>query len=131
MATSKKDPSTGGDWREELLAVAGQIFDDELLRKVASGADKAGRVGDLVLAAHLEDLRLVEEARFHRARRDAGRALAYGDKQEIARAQEQVRVTGEDLGLLRMQRDLATGDLQLDGRPDGDADDPKQQGSAT
>lgn len=111
-----------GDWREELLAVASQIFDEKLLRQVASSGDAVGRAGDLVLAAHLEDLRLVEEARFHRARRDLGRAMAMGSKVEIALAQEDVRVTGAELGLLRMQRDLATGELELEDPRDGDVD---------
>lgn len=135
MAASKKTasaaPSAGthdnprGDWREELLAVASQIFDEKLLRRVASSGDAVGRVGDLVLAAHLEDLRLVEEARFHRARRDLGRAMAMGSKDEIALAQEHVRVTGAELGLLRMQLDLATGALDLEDPPQDGHVDPK------
>ena len=113
------DKPRGGDWREELLGVASQIFDEKLLRRVASSGDAVGRAGDLVLAAHLEDLRLVEEARFHRARRDLGRAMATASKDEIALAREEVRVTGAELGLLRMQRDLATGDLELEDASDG------------
>ena len=84
----------------------------------------------MVVAAHLEDLRMVEEARFHRARREAGRALAGGDRHLLSQAQEQVRVIGADLGLLRLQRDLATGESEVTAPPGKEEPGPSKRGAA-
>ena len=57
-------------------------------------------VGDMVVAAHLDDLLFVERARFHRARREAGRAIATGDKEEVAIAQDRLREAASGLGAI-------------------------------
>lgn len=104
----------GGDWRETLLGMARRVLDDDQLARLRDHADDVGAVGDMMVAAHLDDLLFVERARFHRARRDVGRAMATGSREDITAAQDRLRATAADLGVLRLQRDLATGEVQLD-----------------
>lgn len=103
-----------GDWRATLSAMARRVLDEDELARLREHADDVGAVGDMVVAAHLEDLLFLERARFHRARRDVGLAMATGSKGEVTVAQDRLRAVAADLGILRLQRDLATGEVQLD-----------------
>lgn len=104
-------------WADDLRAVAEEAMGSESFQRLAARAGDVGGVADVAIASHLDDLRLVEKARFQRARRDAGRALALGDKQAAAAASARVAEVGSDLAFLRLQRDVAS--RQRDA-PDGD-----------
>jgi hypothetical protein len=100
-------------WREDLASVAGRVLADDELQRLRERLDDVGAVGDMVVAAHLDDLLFVERARYQRARREVGRAMALGNKDDVARARDRLRVAGESLGVVRLQRDLATGQVVL------------------
>jgi hypothetical protein len=122
MATSsrptkgKPDSQTNGagaSWREDLARAADRLLADDELRHLRERLDDVGALGDLVVAAHLDDLLFVERARYQRARREVGRALALGTKEDVAVAQARLSATAASLGVFRLQRDVATGDVEL------------------
>jgi hypothetical protein len=113
----RTNAETGGratSWRDDLATVARRVMADKELETLRGRrAEDLGKAGDLVVAAHLDDLLFVERARYHRARREVGRAMAEGDKQEVAVARDNLRAAAASLGVVRLQRELATGDVKL------------------
>lgn len=105
--------SRAATWRQDLASVAGRVLADDELARLRERVDELGAVGDMVVAAHLDDLLFVERARYQRARREVGRAMALGGKDDVARARDRLRVAGESLGVVRLQRDLAAGEVVL------------------
>lgn len=113
---TRRDRIDAGDpasWREEFLAAAGQVLDPDRVSRLRAYSDNPGRIADAAVAAHLEDERMVQQMRFHRERREAGRALALGDKDALESHRGRVASAGAELGLLRLQRDVANGTLEI------------------
>lgn len=118
----RSDGGGNGSWTDNLAAVAEEAMGSGNFRRLVSRTGDLGGIADLAVAAQLDDLRLIEKARFHRARRDAGRALALGDKPAAAAAGARVADAGADLALLRLQRDVASHGRTIDAEA-GDASD--------
>lgn len=118
MANAKHDrpqtgPGTHGEgWREEVERLARRLLSDEDVTRLAERFDDVGQVGDLVVAAHLDDVLYVERARYHRARRELARSLATEDE-ETPVARRRLQDAGASLAVFRLQRDLATGAVEL------------------
>lgn len=109
-------------WIDDVRAVAEEVMGSENFKRLTARADGAGVVADQVLAAQFDDVRLIEKARFHRARRDAGRALAFGDKAARAGAAERVAEAAGELAFVRLQRDVTSRKVVLDVPSDPDDD---------
>lgn len=115
--------SRGRSLVEDLRAAAEKVMGPEGLKRLLGAADRAGGVGEQAVAAVLDDVRLIENARYQRARRDAARARAVADKDDQVRADDRVAAVGADLALLRLQRDVARRTVDLEQtEPVGDAD---------
>ena len=121
-----------GGWREDLEAIAMRLLSEEDLARLRERAGDLGQAADLVVAAHLDDVLFVERARFHRARRELGRAMATDDKEGVAAGRQRLLAATESVALVRLQRDLATGEVKvpLGGRDkSGQSGQPGQAGT--
>ena len=108
-------------------ALVGDLIGAERVEKLRAQGDRAGVAADVVLAAWVDDFRLIEQATFHRARRDAGRAAAIGNKAERTESLRRMSEAADSLGVLRVQRDVLIGDALFDtdaGRPTAEQPNP-------
>lgn len=117
---AKHGPSTGPrpdqqpddrrSWRDQALSALAEVVE---LDRVEALRDKVGdlnRLPSLALAAHFDEVRYIEKARFHRARRDLAREMAVDPRSAaVAGAKERVAERASVLGLVRLERDLAQG----------------------
>ena len=122
-AASGSSGTRGRGWREEIEGLVTRLLSDEELDRLGEHLDDdVGQVGDLVVAAHLDDMLFVERARYHRARRELGRALGSKDAELVATARQRLVGVTDSVALVRLQRDLASGAVRIplvdDEKPD-------------
>lgn len=102
------------NWRDELGDLAVSLLGEERLKDLGDVRKRAERAADVAAAGHLDDLRLIEKAEFHRSRRDKAREDYLDPKSKhAAEAGRRVQHSVERLGGFRLLRDVTVGSVDL------------------
>lgn len=116
QAKSKgSDGETDDTWSERIRTFAEPLVGEDRLKNRQAVRQRADEVTDLGLADLYDNARLVERARFRRARRDLARERSVDPKSPATtKAQRREQATVERLGSTRLLADIAKKKVNLD-----------------